>query len=115
VHHNTVVRKATVWALLFLPLVAVGVALALMLTWGHQASQQAEAADPAIDFSLTLLGGENSGGTGTYAALPLGGCSTVGDAGDGERDGFERGLELRATSRPTCSPRRARPSAAGLR
>ena len=52
------------WLLLFLPLVAVGVALALMLTWGHQNSQQASAdATSEIEFSISAPGCDTNNGS----------------------------------------------------
>ncbi len=51
-HQN--VRKMTVWALLFLPLVAVGVAVALMLSWNG--SHGAQAAGPSPDMALVGVG-----------------------------------------------------------
>ena len=47
--------KAGRWLLLFLPLVAVGIALALLLTGGHQGARQASAdATSEIEFSIAV-------------------------------------------------------------
>ena len=52
---HKIVRKASVGVLLFLPLVAVGIALALMLSLGHQGAQQASAdASTDIEFSMRI-------------------------------------------------------------
>ena len=54
---HKIVRKASVGVLLFLPLVAVGIALALMLSLGHQNPQQASAdATSEIEFSMSAPG-----------------------------------------------------------
>ena len=67
-HRQKIVGKASVGLLLFLPLVAVGVALALMLTWGLSAQQAAADASSDIEFSITAKGGEDSGGNGCTTA-----------------------------------------------
>jgi hypothetical protein len=47
----------TMWALLLLPLVAVGVAVALMLSWGSSQGAQAAGPDPAINMYVTTANG----------------------------------------------------------
>jgi len=55
VHQN--VRKLTLWALLLLPLVAVGVAVTLMVSWGSSQGAQAAGTDPAINMYATTANG----------------------------------------------------------
>jgi len=64
VHQN--VRKLTLWALLLLPLVAVGVAVTLMVSWGS--SQGAQAATAGVDISLYGQAGACDTNPGTGAA-----------------------------------------------
>jgi hypothetical protein len=68
VHQN--VRKLTLGALLLLPLVAVGVAVTLMLSWGD--SQGAEAAGPTPEISAS-------------ATTPSGSCDTNPNTGTGAK------------------------------
>ena len=92
---DKIVGKASVGLLLFLPLVAVGIALALMLTWGHQNAQQASAdATPEIELHVNAGGrcdpatagaaASFAGAGGAFANLEkpvTGGAALTNDAG----------------------------------
>ncbi|MEX1254377.1 MAG: hypothetical protein WEE64_08545, partial [Dehalococcoidia bacterium] len=74
-HQN--VRKLTVWALLVLPLVAVGVAVALMVTWGSNA--QANTVTPELSIAGVGLNCDTDPATGAGAKcnVPVGTMFTV--------------------------------------
>ena len=69
-------QKKIVWMLLFLPLVAVGVAAALLLGWAHQGSENAAANDATTDFRMSGPGctSVDGGVKGTtFCSVPVNG------------------------------------------